>query len=131
MTVFYYVFTQVVLFWWLFTVFRPVTTLHDLNVGLCLILLCPQSVLRMGKASVVALCALAVPVSLYVLDCWLWLETGSGNANYIFFQGMAYQVFVVILFLDFAGSSLRRDKALRLTQRIQQKLESMSGTTES
>lgn len=72
----------------------------------------------MGKASLVALCALAVPVSLYILDCWLWLETGSGNANYIFFQAMAYQVFVVLLFLDFAGSSLRRDKALRLTQRL-------------
>lgn len=72
----------------------------------------------MGMLSFVACCAIAVPVSLFVMDCWLWLETGSGNANYIFFQCLAYNVFVGLLFLDFSSSSVKRDKAIRITEKL-------------
>jgi phosphatidylinositol glycan class U len=69
----------------------------------------------MNTVSFIALSSIAVPVSLYILDYGLWLETGSGNANYIFFQCLAYNVFVATIFLDFLGATLQRDKALRLT----------------
>jgi len=52
-----------------------------------------------------------------VVDNWLWLETGSGEANYLFFQCLAYNVFVAVLFLEFCGASLRRDKALRIAKK--------------
>lgn len=78
----------------------------------------PRSLARMNTVSLIALCSIVVPVSLYVLDYGLWLETGSGNANYIFFQCLAYNAFVTIIFLDFCGATLQRDKALRLTERI-------------
>jgi hypothetical protein len=64
---------------------------------------------------VIALCSLWVPVILYVLDCWMWLETGSGNANYIYFQCLAYNAFLGILLGQFCTASLQRDKALRIT----------------
>ena len=71
----------------------------------------------MNTVSIIALCSIAVPISLYVLDYGLWLETGTGNANYIYFQCLAYNAFVAMIFLDFTGASLRRDKALRLTEK--------------
>jgi phosphatidylinositol glycan class U len=74
----------------------------------------------MGTPSMIALCSLPVPVILYVLDYHLWLESGSGNANYIFFQCLAYQVFVAVIFLDYLNASLQRDKALRMTEKIVQ-----------
>jgi len=47
----------------------------------------------------------------------LWLVTGSGEANFVYFQCLAYNVFLVQLTVEFTGASLRRDKALRLTEK--------------
>jgi len=80
----------------------------------------PRSLARINIISLIALCSIPVPVLLYILDYGLWLETGSGNANYIFFQCMAYNAFVVMIFLDFCGASLQRDKALRLTEKLKE-----------
>ena len=77
---------------------------------------------RMNVISLIAICSIAVPLLLYILDCGLWLESGTGNANYIFFQCLAYNAFVAIIFLDLCGASLQRDKALRLTEKINEKL---------
>lgn len=71
----------------------------------------------MGTSSVIALLALPVPIILYVLDYWLWLQSGSGNANYMFFQCIAYNLFIGIITLDFVASTLKRDKALHLTDK--------------
>ena len=46
----------------------------------------------MGITSVICLLALPVPIVLYVVDHGLWLESGSGNANYMFFQILAYNL---------------------------------------
>jgi len=61
----------------------------------------PRSMARMNTISLIATCSISVPLLLYILDYGLWLETGSGNANYIFFQCLAYNAFVVMMFLDF------------------------------
>lgn len=83
----------------------------------------PRSLARMNTISFIALCSIAVPVLLYVLDYGLWLETGSGNANYIYFQCLAYNAFVAIIFLDFCGATLQRNKALKLTERIEREAQ--------
>ena len=44
----------------------------------------------------------------------MWFETNTGNANYVFFQSLAYNVFVCIVLAEFCSASLQRDKALRL-----------------
>jgi len=76
--------------------------------------------------------AIMVPVSLYLVTLWLWLETGSGEANFTFFQCLAYCAFLAILFLEFCGASLRRDKVLRLTEkRLLQEEKSKETTIEN
>jgi hypothetical protein len=81
-------------------------------------LLSPRSLARMGVVrTLVSACAIAVPVLLYLVDYWMWLETGSGEANFLYFQCLAYNAFVANLLVEFCGASVRRDKALRLTQK--------------
>lgn len=111
-------FPQVAIFWFLGVLFRPPGTLYDLNVGFCFMLMSPRSLARMMQIpSLVALCALPIPVILYMVGYWMWLEPGNGEANYLYFQCLAYGVFVAILFLNFCSASLRRDKAMRLTEK--------------
>ena len=106
-------------FFLLGTLFKPVQTLHDAALGLALVAMAPRTVSRMGNASLVSLFAIIVPASLVVMFHWLWLETGTGNANYIFFQCLAYNVFLSIITLDYISATAKRDKALRLTEKIE------------
>ena len=80
----------------------------------------------MGNAALVCICAIPVPASLYLMDYWLWLSTGSGNANYMFFQCLAYNAFLGICTLDFLSSSVKRDKALRLTEKVREKANAVA-----
>jgi hypothetical protein len=79
-----------------------------------------RSIARMSITSLIWLLALPVPIILYVLDHGLWLEIGSGNANYMFFQCLVYNLFLGFFALDFISSTLRRDKALQLTHKNSQ-----------
>jgi phosphatidylinositol glycan class U len=49
----------------------------------------------------------------------MWLEVGNGEANFLFFQCLAYNIFVVILLLQFVHASVVRDKALLLAEKIE------------
>eukprot|EP00562_Extubocellulus_spinifer_P007138 CAMPEP_0178517088 /NCGR_PEP_ID=MMETSP0696-20121128/25496_1 /TAXON_ID=265572 /ORGANISM="Extubocellulus spinifer, Strain CCMP396" /LENGTH=518 /DNA_ID=CAMNT_0020147479 /DNA_START=128 /DNA_END=1684 /DNA_ORIENTATION=- len=106
-------------FFLLGVLFKPVQTLHDASIGLAMILMAPRTIARMGNASLVSLFAIVVPATLNVMFYWLWLETGTGNANYMFFQCLAYNVFLAIITLDFISASMKRDKALRLTEKLE------------
>jgi len=64
----------------------------------------------------IALLAMPVTIVLYVMDYWLWLESGTGNPNFVFFQCLAYNMFLTVVMLQFVSSSMERDKALRLTE---------------
>jgi GPI-anchor transamidase subunit U len=126
---------QVANFWLVWTLFRPTGTLYDLNVGLCLMLLSPQSMARMNilPLGLIVACALIVPILLYMVLYGMWLETGNGEANFLYFQCYAYNVFVAILFIQFTGASVERDKALRLTAAaiMKEKNQESSGTNDS
>lgn len=98
----------------IWTIFRSTETLFDANLALVFFLLCPRSLARTGVISFLSLCSIIVPVLLNVVDHWLWLGPNTGNANYIFFQCLAYNVFLSILLSQFCSASLQRDKALRL-----------------
>ena len=99
------------------TLFTPRPTLQDIAFAFALMTMSRRTLARMGTSSVIALLALPVPIILYVLDYWLWLQSGSGNANYMFFQCIAYNLFIGIITLDFVASTLKRDKALHLTDK--------------
>lgn len=100
----------------IWTIYRPVQVMVDANMALVLLLLSPRSLARMGIAAFVALCCLLVPVILNVVDHWMWLVANNGNANYMFFQCLAYNIFVGIILAQFASASLQRDKALRIME---------------
>lgn len=55
-----------------------------------------------------------VPVLLNIVDHWMWLEGNNGNANYMFFQCLAYNVFLGIILGQLTSASMQRDKALRI-----------------
>lgn len=105
-------------FFLLGTLFKPVQTLHDAALGLVLVAMAPRTVSRMGNASLVSIFAIVVPATLVIMFYWLWLETGTGNANYMFFQCLAYNVFLSIITLDCISATVKRDKALRLTEKL-------------
>jgi uncharacterized membrane protein len=65
----------------------------------------------------IVLCAIPIPVILYSVTSWMWLEPGNGEANYVFFQCLAYNILIAILLLSFCSASLRHDKALRMTEK--------------
>jgi phosphatidylinositol glycan class U len=99
----------------IWTIFSPVQTLFGMNFSMCFLLFCPRSLARMGTISFFSLCSLGVPVLLNVVDHWMWLEPNTGNANYLFFQCLAYNVFLGIILGQFCSASLQRDKALRIS----------------
>lgn len=106
------------IFWMLGVLFRPPSTLYQLLVGMCLAAMCPKSCIRMRTLlTLVSMCALPIPAILFVVTHWLWLVPGTGEANFTFFQALAYSAFAGLLTVEFTGASLRRDKALRLTEK--------------
>lgn len=90
-------------------------------IGLALLLLEPRSIIRMGKATILSILAIPVTILLFIVDHWLWLGSGSGNPNYMFFQCLAYSLFVSVITLQFISSTMKRDKALRLTEGVTMK----------
>eukprot|EP00980_Cylindrotheca_fusiformis_P023010 scaffold10054_cov140-Cylindrotheca_fusiformis.AAC.1 len=112
----------------LWTVFAPIQTLFDVNFGICFFLFCPKSLARMDKIAFFALCCIPVPLLLNVVDQWMWLEANTGNANYVFFQCLAHNVFLCIIVAQFCSASLQRDKALRLAWKEQ---DNQSPTTQT
>ena len=81
----------------------------------------------MGIPAFVAICSLGVPVILNVLDHWMWLGPNTGNANYMFFQCLAYNVFLGILLGQFVRASLERDKALRISSHTKEERDNQVG----
>jgi len=69
----------------------------------------------MGTLAFLSLASMLVPVILNVVDHWMWLGPNTGNANYMFFQCLAFNVFLSVLLGQFCMGSLERDKALRIT----------------
>ena len=74
----------------------------------------------------VAIVGAGVPVTLYLVLHPLWLVSNAGEANFIYFQCLAFQIFVANVGLQFVTASLQRDKALRLTEK-----EGTSSTSQS
>mmetsp|Transcript_10606 Transcript_10606/g.20435 ORF Transcript_10606/g.20435 Transcript_10606/m.20435 type:complete len:441 (+) Transcript_10606:57-1379(+) len=109
----------VAIFWIIVhTLCQPVSTLTDFFVGIVLMLLSPASCARMNQAVVmIAVVGAGVPVTLYLVLHPLWLVSNAGEANFIYFQCLAFQIFVANVGLQFVTASLQRDKALRLTEK--------------
>ena len=62
-----------------------------------------------------------VPITMLPVMLHLWLRAGTGNANYFYFQGLAYNVFMALGVLQFIAGAERRRKALAIEASKQQK----------
>lgn len=113
-----YPFVLVTMFAFVWIFYRTVITVPDISFALSVLVLSPKSLSRVRILTLISLLALPVPIVMYTFDYWLWLEPGSGNPNYMFFMGMAFETFFALIFLDFLMASLKRDKALRVTEKI-------------
>ena len=119
---------QIAIYWWVWTILQPVSTLHNLTVAICFLALSPRSLARInGNLSLIVMCALGVPVTLFVLLYGMWMQVGNGEANFLFFQCLAYNIFLLILVLQFVHSSVARDKALCLTEKHVREKEGNEG----
>ena len=101
----------------LWVIYRPTSTAHTLTFGMILALLNPRTIVRMRNPSLISFFALPVPILLFVTFHRMWLVTGNGNPNYIFFQCFAYGMFVIIISMDFVSASVKRDKVRRLVEK--------------
>jgi len=101
----------------LWVIYRPTSTAHTLTFGMILALLNPRTIVRMRNPSIIAFFALPVPILLFVTFHRMWLVTGNGNPNYIFFQCFAYGMFVIIISMDFVSASVKRDKIRRMIEK--------------
>uniref|UniRef100_A0A7S3PTX3 GPI transamidase component PIG-U n=1 Tax=Chaetoceros debilis TaxID=122233 RepID=A0A7S3PTX3_9STRA len=106
---------MIISFQLLSTVLGSSPTTQDACLSLALMTLARRSIARMGYAALICLCALPVPIILYVTFYSMWLETGNGNANFLFFQCLAYNLFLGFITIDFIAATVKRDKALRVT----------------
>ena len=97
----------------------------DGNIALIFLLLSPRSLSRMGLASFISICCMFVPVILNVVDNWMWLSVNNGNANYMFFQCLAYNVFMAVILAQFTSASMQRDKAIRILQKEKTKQQQL------
>lgn len=101
----------------LWSIFRPTTTIHTLTLGLHLAMLNPRTIIRMSNSSLISLFSLPVPILLFITFHRMWLVTGNGNPNYIYFQCFAYGLFIAVITLDFVSATVKRDKVLRMVEK--------------
>ena len=101
----------------LWVIYRPTSTAHTLTFGMILALLNPRTIVRMRNPSIIAFFALPVPILLFITFHRMWLVTGNGNPNYIFFQCFAYGMFVIIISMDFVSASVKREKVRRMIEK--------------
>lgn len=98
----------------IWSIFRPIATVHTLTLGLNFVLANPRTVVRMKDSSLISFFALPVPISLFVTFHQMWLITGNGNPNYLFFQCFAFGLFVAVILLDVVSATVKRDKVRRM-----------------
>ena len=97
------------------TFFKPNLTLHEVSFLVVILLLSPRSLARASVAFSVAVLAIPVPLALFLVFHYMWLTTGVGNPNYLYFQCLVFNAFFAMMVLDFISACAKRDKCCRYT----------------
>jgi hypothetical protein len=114
----------------LWTLFQPTLALGDLLFFqtlplIPLVLLSPQTLVRTTVVSSFSLLAMSVPLVLWLAFYGMWLDSGVGNPNYLYFQCLVWNVFWMAFVMDYISAALKRDKVLRY---LQKKKKQMTNT---
>jgi len=79
-----------------------------LDVLFSIALLCQHQEVVSGMRNVPYIVAgIAVPLAVSPLMYSLWVNNGTGNANYFFFQGICLWLFCALGIVEFTGSLMR------------------------
>lgn len=95
----------------IFGLFQPYPTLADPMLAGCLFLCFPRTSALMRLVIPVGMVAL-VPSLLLPTMRHLWLQAGTGNANFYYFQTVVLNVLLSVFVLQFAAALVKRRKAL-------------------
>lgn len=96
----------------IFGLFHPYPTLADPMLAGCLFLCFPRTSARMRLVIPVGMIAL-IPALLLPTMRHVWLQAGTGNANFYYFQTVILNVLLCVFVLQFAAALVKRRKALR------------------
>lgn len=96
----------------IFGLFHPYPTLADPMLAGCLFLCHPRTSARMRLVIPVGMVAL-IPALLLPTMRHVWLQAGTGNANFYYFQTVILNVLLCVFVLQFAAALVKRRKALR------------------
>ncbi|CAM9557697.1 unnamed protein product [Hapterophycus canaliculatus] len=106
----------------IFGLFQPYPTLAEPILAGCLFLCHPRTSARMRLVIPVGMVAL-VPSLLLPTMRHLWLQAGTGNANFYYFQTVVLNVLLAVFVLQFAAALVKRRKALRVAFQKRRKAE--------
>lgn len=101
---------------WLLAIFgllQPHPTVADMALTGCLFLCHPQTASRMRLVTPIVLIGF-VPGLLLPTMRHLWLQAGTGNANFYYFQTVILNVLMCVFVLQFGAASVKRRKALSM-----------------
>lgn len=102
---------QAVLLLAIFGLFQPYPTLAEPMLAGCLFLCHPRTSARMRLVIPVGLVAL-IPSLLLPTMRHVWLQAGTGNANFYYFQTVVLNVLLSVFVLQFAAALVKRRKAV-------------------
>ncbi|CAM9642050.1 unnamed protein product, partial [Phaeothamnion confervicola] len=91
-------------------------TVANPGVAACLFLMHPRSLAR-TRGEEAAIVALGFPFALMPAMRYLWLQAGSGNANFYYFQSLGFGVLHMAAVLQFVAGTAWRRKALAKTEK--------------
>jgi phosphatidylinositol glycan class U len=89
--------------------FRSYPDLSGLAVVACCACMHPLTLERMEGVAHTSL-GVVGPLALLPVMSFMWLEAGSGNADYCYFQGLMFHLFCGALVLEWLLATVRRDR---------------------
>ncbi|CAM9093938.1 unnamed protein product [Chrysoparadoxa australica] len=97
----------------IFLMCGPYPTFCDLSLVMCLLL--PHTkVLAYLNWKIMSFVVVAIWIPTLVMPVVLeqWLVAGTGNANFVYFQGLGFNVFVSLALVQFMAGAVKRRKAI-------------------
>jgi len=101
--------------------YSPTVTLYNTSaIFPSLILGSSPRTLARARCTSLLVCIVSLPMTiiLILLNYWMWMSTNAGNPNYMWFQCLAYMVFWSLIMQEFLMAVMKRDKALRMTEKL-------------
>lgn len=89
--------------------------LEDIGISISYLLSHEDVVSKMKSMSWISL-GILLPLTLFPIMIYLWLGLGTGNANYVFFQGLAFYSFYGLAIIEFISAACMNGREFKLKE---------------